>query len=149
MKKLLVCSLAMIMSMTLFSADVTEEHGEDYKMVYNAVLDYVEGVYNVQPERIKRSVHPDLKKLGYYWDKKGKWHPIPMNFEELVKLTANWNKDGSKANADSKKIITIFEVKQKTASAKVEAVWGQDYIQLAKLDGKWMIMHVLWQSIPE
>lgn len=29
------------------------------------------------------------------------------------------------------------------------AAWGIDYFHLAKLDGKWMIMNVRWQSIPD
>jgi hypothetical protein len=32
----------------------------DREAVRQAALDYVEGVYNVQPERIRRSVHPSL-----------------------------------------------------------------------------------------
>ena len=30
------------------------------------MLDYVEGVYNVDPSRIERSVHPKLAKIGFY-----------------------------------------------------------------------------------
>ncbi len=31
-----------------------------------AVLDYVEAIYVGQPQRLRRSVHPQLTKLGYY-----------------------------------------------------------------------------------
>ena len=34
--------------------------------VKRAVLDYVEGVYNVDPDRIERSVHTELAKRGFY-----------------------------------------------------------------------------------
>jgi hypothetical protein len=36
----------------------------------------------------------------------------------------------------------------KTAVAKLSAQWGVDHMQLAKIDGKWMIMNILWQSYP-
>ena len=50
-----------------------------------AALDYVEAIYNVQPERIERSVHPTLNKRGFY--KKDATSPYvesPMTYEQLV-----------------------------------------------------------------
>jgi hypothetical protein len=34
------------------------------------------------------------------------------------------------------------------ASAKLVAAWGVDYLRLAKYDGRWMIVNVLWRSPP-
>ena len=141
MKSFLILILAV--GSTVFAADKT-----DKELVREAVEDYVLGVYNVQPERIKRSVHADMTKIGYY-ERDGEYREIPMTFQQLVKLAGNWNKDGSRANKDSIKEITIFEVMDKTASAKVVAEWGQDYFHLIKEDGNWKILHVLWQSIPK
>jgi hypothetical protein len=39
-------------------------------------------------------------------------------------------------------------VLDQTASAKLTASWGIDYLLLAKYDGRWMITHVLWQTPP-
>ncbi len=36
-----------------------------------------------------------------------------------------------------------------TASVKLIAEWGIDYMHLAKYDGRWKIVNVLWQSHPE
>jgi hypothetical protein len=38
----------------------------DREAVRGAVLDYVEAIYNVDPSRIERSVHPKLAKIGFY-----------------------------------------------------------------------------------
>ena len=46
------------------------------------------------------------------------------------------------------KKITVFEVLDKIATAKVEAKWGIDYFHLAKINDKWMIVNVLWQDYP-
>jgi hypothetical protein len=119
----------------------------DEKAVRAAILDYVEGVYEVAPERVKRSVHPQLAKRGYYKDD-GAWVEVPMTFAQLVELAATYNKDGH-IPADAPKEIEIFEVMNKTASAKLIASWGMDYFHLAKVDGKWQIMNVIWQSLPE
>ncbi len=119
----------------------------DEKAVREAILDYVEGVYEMTPERIELSVHPELAKRGYY-RRDGSWVEVPMTFPQLVELAASYNKDGH-IPADAPKEIELFEVLDKTASAKVTANWGIDYFHLAKLAGKWQIMNVLWQSQPE
>ena len=45
--------------------------------------------------------------------------------------------------------ITVYDVLDQTATAKLVAEWGIDYMHLAKFDGKWMIVNVLWQSPPK
>ena len=42
----------------------------------------------------------------------------------------------------------LYDVQDQTASAKLTAWWGTDYLLLAKDKGRWMILHVLWQSPP-
>jgi hypothetical protein len=38
--------------------------------------------------------------------------------------------------------IAVFDILDKTATAKLEAESGDDYFHLVKLNGKWMIMNV-------
>ena len=116
--------------------------------VRQAVLDYVEGVYEVAPERIERSVHPDLMKRGFYI-KKGEtaYNFEPMSFAELVNLAKTYNKNG-RVPKNAAKEITVYDVLDQTAIAKLVAVWGVDYFQLAKFNGKWMIVNILWQTAP-
>ncbi|MFN7118278.1 MAG: nuclear transport factor 2 family protein [Saprospiraceae bacterium] len=124
---------------------------EDQKMVEAAILDYVEGVYEVDPSRIERSVHPTLRKRGFYFekDKNAYSGQLDMSYEQLVHLAKTWNKEGKRANAKSPKKIEVFDVLDKTAVGKLTAEWGVDYFHLAKLDGKWYIMNVIWQSPPQ
>ena len=113
----------------------------------NAALDYVEGVYNVQPERIKRSVHPSLVKRGFY--KRAPDAPYtesPMTFDQLVNLAATWNKEGKRDTSIKK--VEVLDVLDKTAVAKVTASWGVDYMLLGKYGEQWQIQQILWQSPP-
>src|SRR5687767_14682382 len=120
----------------------------DREAVRQAAVDYVEGVYEVDPTRIERSVHPDLVKRGFYI-KKGEtaYSSSPMTFAELVNLAKTYNKTG-RVPKDAPKEVTVLDVLDQTASVKVVAVWGVDYMHLAKYDGKWMIVNILWQSPP-
>lgn len=151
MKLFLFALLGMVyIGSSAFSTDPLKKHKTDQELIKEAILDYVEGVYNVDTARIYRSVHPTLVKRGSWYDDKNK-HYVPlqeMTFNQLVNLTKRWNKDGSRADANSIKDIVIYDVQDKTAAAKLTAVWGTDYFHLAKLDGKWYIMNVLWQSPP-
>ena len=115
-----------------------------------AVLDYVEGVYEADPDRIRRSVHPDLKKFGFARRSPDQdYRIIPMTFEQLVKLAATYNADGARIPADAPKKIEILDVLDQTAAAKLTASWGIDYFHLAKYDDRWQIVQVLWQSVSD
>lgn len=115
--------------------------------VRQAALDYVEGIYNVQPERIQRSVHPTLVKRGFYKkDATAPYVDMPMTYEQLVALAGNWNKGGKRDT--SMKEVTVLDVLDQTATAKVTASWGIDYMLLGKYDGQWKIVQILWQSHP-
>lgn len=113
------------------------------------MLDYVEGVYNVDPSRIERSVHPRLAKLGFFRPASESEYRTGngMTFEQLKEVARTYNRNGH-VPKDAPKGIEIYEVLDKTASVKLTAYWGIDYMHLAKIDGKWMIINVLWQSHP-
>ena len=131
----------------LLPAEAEAQSDADRKAVEEAVLDYVEGVYLVQPERIERSVHKDLRKLGYgRRDSSADYRVLPMTYQELYDLAAKWNANGHVDAETAPKEIVIFDVLDQTASAKLTAAWGIDYFQLAKYDRKWMIVNVLWQT---
>ena len=123
---------------------------DDRDLVERAVLDYVEGVYEVKPELIERGVHPNLSKFGFWRPKNDdQFKPgSPMTFEQLRDLAATYNKDGRIAD-DAPKKIEILDVMDKIASAKLTAQWGTDYFHLVKEDGKWKILQVVWQSPPK
>lgn len=146
MKRTVILVAAFVIALPLVTSAQSDKEREAVKQ---AVLDYVEGVYEVKPERIERSVHPDLAKRGFFI-KKGEsaYSPHIMTYQELVDLAKNYNKNG-RVPKDAPKEIVIFDVSDQTATIKLTAVWGIDYMHLAKYDGKWKIINVLWQSPPK
>ena len=141
--------VAIFLALALLPAAGNAQSDGNREAVRQAVLDYVEGVYNVDPSRIERSVHPKLAKTGFYRGAKDEtYRPASaMTYEQLIEVAKTWNKAG-KLRKDAPKEITIYEVTDQTATAKLVAEWGIDYFHLAKFDGKWMILNVLWQSPP-
>jgi len=144
--KLSLITAALALAVTAIPAS-GQTKAADREAVRLAALDYVEGVYNVQPERIERSVHPSLVKRGFYKDTAaGPYTESPMTYEQLVRLAGNWNKDGKRDT--SIKDVSVLDVLDQTAVAKVTANWGIDYMLLARFDGRWKITQIIWQSHP-
>ena len=125
----------------------TAQPPDDREAVRQAVLDYVEALYEADSSRIQRSVHRDLFKLGFERDKDGTYKPTRMTYQQLYELAGTWNKTG-RIPKNSPKEIVVYDVVDQTASAKLTARWGIDYMHLAKFDGKWMITDILWQTPP-
>ncbi|HEX7177953.1 MAG TPA: nuclear transport factor 2 family protein [Pyrinomonadaceae bacterium] len=146
MMRRIVLSVALVLSMSVAAAAQSDAERE---AVRQAVLDYVEGVYEIAPARIERSIHPELAKRGFYV-KKGEtsYSPHTMTFQQLVDLAKSYNKDGH-VKKDAPKEIVIYDISDQTASIKLTAIWGIDYMHLAKYEGRWKIINVLWQTPPK
>jgi hypothetical protein len=120
---------------------------DDREAVRRAVLDYVEGFYEGDTTKFVRSVSPTVYKYGY--SRRGEAYvgsQMPysgfMSFANGVKAGRNL------PPANAPKEITIYDVQDQTASAKLTAWWGTDYLLVAKQNGRWVITHVMWQSPP-
>jgi hypothetical protein len=114
-----------------------------------AVLDYVEGFYQGDSTRLVRSVRPEVVKYGFYVPRNDSlYRGEPMSFAQMQSFANNVKRSGNLAPPTAPKEIEILDVADQTAAAKLTAWWGIDYLQLARYAGRWMIVHVLWQSPP-
>ena len=131
-------TLIMLMSaiiIALSGAALAQGTSPESEAVKQAALDYLEGIYNVQPERIERSVHPTLNKRGFYKkDATSPYAESPMTYEQLLKLAASWNKEGKRDT--SVREVTILDMLDQTAVVRLKASWGIDYMFLGKFDGE-------------
>jgi hypothetical protein len=124
--------------------EVKSANTSDRDAVIAAVSDYVEGLYQADTTMIERSVAKHLAKRGYYTNK-GVNQEATMTYDQLVQLTKRWKSSQIITESTPRNII-VLDVLDKIASAKLEAKWGIDYFHLAKVDGKWNIVNVLWQE---
>jgi hypothetical protein len=139
---------AVLLALLAIPSATLAQSAADRAAVRQAALDYVEALYEVDTSRVARSVHPALTKYGYY-RADGTYRGAPMTYDELKQLALRWNRDPQRIDPETAvKEVVVFEVLDKTASAKIVAHWGVDYMHLAKVDGRWMIRNILWQSPP-
>jgi hypothetical protein len=148
MKRLIILAVGMVFACAIPGYGQSGAAAEK-EAVRQAVLDYVEGIYEVDATRIERSVHPELTKRGFFI-KKGEtaYSSSPMTFQQLVDLAKSYNKTG-RVPKDAQKEVIVYDILDQTATAKLTAVWGIDYMHLAKYNGKWMIVNILWQTHPK
>jgi hypothetical protein len=121
----------------------------DREAVKRAVLDYVEGFYEGDSTKLVRSIRPQVYKYGFWWARdSSKYLGEQMTWDEILAYARRVKRSGRVAPATAPKVVQVFEVQNETASAKVTAFWGTDYLLVGKYGERWMISHVLWQSPP-
>jgi hypothetical protein len=126
-------------------SELTDEEG-----IRLAVMNYVNSVYQVKPELVDESVHAKLQKVGFVPNQDGDgYREMWMTRDELRELAVHWNQDGSLNAETAKAEVKILEQLDQIAMVRLDAEWGVDFIQLAKMKGTWMIINVMWQTYPE
>jgi hypothetical protein len=141
--------LAFTLAVLLPSAVPAQNASADRAAVQRAALDYLEGFYEGDSTKHIRSVSPDVFKFGFERDRStGAYSGSRMTWPEFHDFTRRVRARGRGAPAGAPKEVVIFEVADQTASVKITAYWGIDYMLLAKIDGTWKITHILWQTPP-
>ena len=147
----LVLLVALVMAATVFASEpveTTEPTDEDG--IRQAVMNYVNAIYEVKPELIDKSVHAKLQKVGFVPKKDGEgYREMWMTKDELRELAVHWNQDGGLDPATAKAEVKILAKLDQIAVVRLDAEWGIDFIQLAKVKGIWMIINVMWQTYPK
>lgn len=120
----------------------------DSAAIKKAALDYVEGWYEGNPERMERAVHPELAKRIVRADQNGRNRLDQMSAMTLVQGV---KRGGGKNTpvAEQQKDVFILDIYENTASAKAIMSGWIDYMHLAKWNGEWKIVNVLWELKPQ
>jgi hypothetical protein len=122
----------------------------DRDLVRKAVLDYVEGFYEGDTVKLVRGIRSDVHKYGYWIPRDStRYTGEAMPWPEFLAYANRVKANKRFAPATAPKDITVFDVLDQTASAKLVAYWGVDYLLLAKTNGNWMVTHVIWQTPPK
>jgi hypothetical protein len=143
-----LATAAIVFGLVSTTSLVHAQSGADTAAIKQAALDYIEGYYEGNGERMERALHPELAKRIVRTDDKGR--SIFSNMSALTLI--NGTKMGGGKDipvAERHKDITIFDIYQNAASAKVYASGWVDYLHLVKWYGQWKIVNVLWELHPQ
>ena len=107
-------------------------------------LDYIDGYYTGDAARMERALHPDLAKRIVTSDAQGRTRLGQMSAMSLVQGTrAGGGKDTPAAQ--KREDVKILDIFQNAASVRIDAGTWVDYLQVAKWNGRWVIVNVLWE----
>jgi hypothetical protein len=140
---------ALFAAIALFAVTAGSEAqtAEDSLAIRQTALDYIEGWYEGNAERMARALHPELAKRIV--------QPRPdgarlqnMTADQLVEAVRRGG--GRMTPADKqRKEVTILDIYGNAASVRIMASDWIDYLHIGKSDDRWVIINVLWELTPE
>jgi hypothetical protein len=147
MKKL-ICFLATAPLLGSFAFGHTTSSDQN-ETIRKTALDYIEGWYAGDAARMERALHPELAKRMISTDPKtGRSQFNHMGAMTLVQRTREGI--GKKVPQDRQlKEVTILDRYNNAAVVKIVASDWVDYLQVAKFNGDWKIINVLWELKPK
>jgi hypothetical protein len=126
----------------------TKVSDEDRAAITQTALDYIEGFYEGSAERMERALHPDLAKRIVRTNDRGQSRLDQMSAMALVQITRGGG--GKNMPKDKQqKDVTILDVYENVATVKLVATDWIDYMHIAKYNGRWVIVNVLWEMKPQ
>jgi hypothetical protein len=141
------CVFALVAGAALGTAaqvSPAKEAPDERAQVAGVVRDYFESWYAADPDRMGRSLHPDMVKRRVAALPAGRQVVHGLTRDFMVEMTRAGG--GSKVPAESRNIaVEVLDVSGDIAVARASSSEYLEYVSLAKCNGQWMIVNVLWR----
>ena len=134
----------------IFSAaiSVSGQTDADREAIKRTALNYAEGWYEGNAEKMESALHPDLAKRIVRTNPQGQSGLGQMSALSLIQGTrAGSGKQTPKE--EQQKDVMILDAMGGAATVKLEMRDWVDYMHIGKFNGKWVIINVLWEMKPK
>ena len=120
----------------------------DQDAIKRTALNYAEGWYEGDADKMESALSTDLAKRIVRTNPQGQSMVSQMTALALVQGTrGGFGKQTAKA--EQQKDVTILDVMGNAATVKLEMHDWVDYMHIGKVNGKWVIINVLWEMKPK
>ena len=126
-----------------------QQAADESAAIRATALDYVEGWYTADAARMERALHPELAKRIVNTNPQNRRSSLgQQSAMTLVQFTRN---GGGKDTPPEKmqKDVVILDVFGNAASVRATMSGWIDYMHMAKWNGRWVIVNVLWEEKPQ
>jgi hypothetical protein len=139
---------AVVAAHALAFGTIQAQTSADTTAIRATALNYVEGWYEGNADRMAKALHPELVKRIVVRDTTtGKTMVQGMGTSVLVNSTRHgYGKETPRER--QQKDVSVLDVFGNAASVKAVMADWIDYMHMAKVDGRWVIVNVLWERKP-
>lgn len=131
--------------MLVSTATVFAQTDEDKAGIRLAALNYAEGWYEGDSAKMESALHADLAKRIARTSAQNRSSLDQMSALTLVQAArGGYGKNTPKDK--QQKDVTVLDVYRGAATVKLEMLGWIDYMHIAKFNGKWVIVNVLWET---
>jgi hypothetical protein len=149
---LLVSLAATARAQSSATAPAVGEHvatAADSSGIRAAAMDYIQGWYDGNADRMERALHPELAKRIVRTDPTT-GHSSLGTMGALTLINSTKMGGGSRTPAAHRRTdYRLLDVFENAAVARVDAGDWVDFLELAKWNGRWVIVNVLWELRPQ
>jgi hypothetical protein len=129
------------------AASAPAQTAADSSAIVATALDYIDGFYTSDAARMERALHPDLAKRIVV-DPAGPESRLQnMSAQQLIDATAGAGAARIPDDA-KKKDVSILDIYNNIAAVRIDAGVWIDYLHVARWNGEWKIVNVLWEMAP-
>ena len=137
---------AIFIVLAAFTA-VSAQADAEREAIKRTALNYAEGWYEGNADKMESALSPDLAKRIARSNPQGQTRLDHMTAMALVQGTRGGFGKQTPA-AEQQKDVTILDVLGGASTVKLEMRDWVDYMHVAKINGKWLIVNVLWEMKP-
>jgi hypothetical protein len=123
------------------------QSASDSAAVMATALDYIDGYYTSDGPRMARAVHPDVAKRIVREPDGPDSQLQHMTATQLVEITAGGGARRIPGEA-RREDVEILDIYNNVASVRIDAGGWIDYLHVARWNGEWKIINVLWEWAP-
>jgi hypothetical protein len=136
-----------LLALALVAPTAQAQASADSAAIRQTAMDYMEGWYTGDAERMNRALHPDLAKRIVRTEN-GTSQLNSMGAAQLVEGTRKGY--GKETPADQRqRDVAILDIFGGAASVKATMHDWVDYMHMARWNGRWVIVNVLWEMKPK
>ena len=142
-------SLIAIVLLAATAAVAQTGPSDESAAITKTALNYIEGWYEGDAARMESALHPELAKRMIYTDPKS--GRSQFNHMGAMALVQGTKRGGGTQTPKEKQLkeVTILDRFNNAAVVKIVASDWIDYLQVAKFNGEWKIINVLWELKPK